>query len=407
MLEQRLSKALLKTVLIGDMQVGKTTMMKIEAKKKVSPHERKTIGIDFESVNTEKGNALQIWDTAGDELYSTHSQRYFKGTDAFILVVDGTKLLANAIPPHIQRSLNAAKENSPNAKFYIAVNQWEKLDNSEEAKAKIVGDMASALERKSNFTLLSEESRDALLNAPVFLTSTTVSWTSATIGENINELFDRVEKDYIEEHRLELLKTPKASHPEIVTPPEQPPLPTRTKVWIGGDILLVASLAIFIGASVATGGVLPAVMIGVSVTLGVAFVAWNIGCKLYDNYRKYNEPREKLREMIKASKGEHNNSSEFRFESELASSFVIDDPHPHEQPEVKKPSKPDNKPEIPPTDPELRSDPVFTPGPAAETPTPASQLNLTGETGASPQPDDSGGSSSLDTASSDKKTPPL
>ena len=86
--------ALIKIVIIGATQVGKTSILaryiddKFEEK---SGQDTATIGLDF-AVKTEniddKVLKLQIWDTGGQERFAVITTSYYRGAHAFILVYD-------------------------------------------------------------------------------------------------------------------------------------------------------------------------------------------------------------------------------------------------------------------------------------------------------------------------------
>jgi len=91
-------------VLLGDTGVGKTSIINKYVKDVFCYGSPATIGIDFgnkvirkEEWSDEHGGAalesdvqLTLWDTAGQEMYKSLNQNYFRGTNGCIFVYDQT-----------------------------------------------------------------------------------------------------------------------------------------------------------------------------------------------------------------------------------------------------------------------------------------------------------------------------
>ncbi len=87
----------LKILLIGDSNVGKSSILVRYTEDMFSPTYITTIGIDFKvkkiniNVNGEnKKIKLQLWDTAGQERFRSITTSYFRGAQAAIIVYDVT-----------------------------------------------------------------------------------------------------------------------------------------------------------------------------------------------------------------------------------------------------------------------------------------------------------------------------
>ncbi|KAM5157961.1 ras-related protein Rab-10-like [Mantella aurantiaca] len=83
---------LLKLVMTGDSNVGKTCIMSRYTDNTI-PSYLSTVGIDFKTKSIHVGDTplkLQIWDTAGQERFHTLSVSYFRGAQGFLLVYDIT-----------------------------------------------------------------------------------------------------------------------------------------------------------------------------------------------------------------------------------------------------------------------------------------------------------------------------
>lgn len=86
-------RVLLKIVVLGCSNVGKTSLMKRYAANDFSDRRRPTIGADFmtkEIVAGDQPMLLQIWDTAGQERFHGGSlgSGFFRGANAALLVYD-------------------------------------------------------------------------------------------------------------------------------------------------------------------------------------------------------------------------------------------------------------------------------------------------------------------------------
>ncbi|KAE8894005.1 hypothetical protein PF005_g14007 [Phytophthora fragariae] len=81
----------LKVIVVGNGNVGKTSMTTRYAKGKYTGTYKKTIGVDFMEKTVELRDLdetinLMIWDTAGQEEFDTLTSRYYKGAGAVIYV---------------------------------------------------------------------------------------------------------------------------------------------------------------------------------------------------------------------------------------------------------------------------------------------------------------------------------
>lgn len=81
----------LKVIVVGNGNVGKTSMTTRYAKGKYTGNYKKTIGVDFMEKSVELRDLgetvnLMIWDTAGQEEFDALTSRYYKGAGAVIYV---------------------------------------------------------------------------------------------------------------------------------------------------------------------------------------------------------------------------------------------------------------------------------------------------------------------------------
>ena len=84
-----------KIILLGDSNVGKTSIYFYYTKKIFQEEYSSTVGVDFTTEFKRisgKNVRLKIWDTAGEEKFRSTISNYFKGADACFLVFDLTNI---------------------------------------------------------------------------------------------------------------------------------------------------------------------------------------------------------------------------------------------------------------------------------------------------------------------------
>src|SRR5947209_8339090 len=78
-----------KMIIIGDSEVGKSSLINLYHKNEIAPHQQATLSCEYlihsESVNGRPVKLL-IWDTAGQEKYRTMTQTYLRGAKGILLV---------------------------------------------------------------------------------------------------------------------------------------------------------------------------------------------------------------------------------------------------------------------------------------------------------------------------------
>lgn len=82
---------LFKIIIIGDSDVGKSSIISSLVDSKYSPDFQSTIGVDFMVKYMNINNniyKIQIWDTAGQEKYAPIVKTYFKNIDGIVIVYD-------------------------------------------------------------------------------------------------------------------------------------------------------------------------------------------------------------------------------------------------------------------------------------------------------------------------------
>ena len=82
-----------KILLIGDVDVGKTSILTRYFNNNFSEVTESTIGIEFKTKIFKRDNLsikLQIWDTSGQERFKSITQNYFRDADGLLYVFDVT-----------------------------------------------------------------------------------------------------------------------------------------------------------------------------------------------------------------------------------------------------------------------------------------------------------------------------
>ena len=86
--------SMFKILLIGDSQVGKSSLMIKYANDTFTSNNVPTIGVDFKIKTIEidgRRIKLQIWDTAGQEAFRSITRSYYRGAAGALLVYDITR----------------------------------------------------------------------------------------------------------------------------------------------------------------------------------------------------------------------------------------------------------------------------------------------------------------------------
>lgn len=83
-----------KVVFIGDSQVGKTSIINYKTEYQMMDRIQPTIGNNSQDIKIEidsKEVKLQVWDTAGQEVFRSLVSVYLRGAQAAIIVYDLTR----------------------------------------------------------------------------------------------------------------------------------------------------------------------------------------------------------------------------------------------------------------------------------------------------------------------------
>ena len=90
---QATKKTFTKIVLLGDMGVGKTTLLQSFISAGAGASTNSTVGTDFKQKELKVGNTmvtLQVWDTAGQEQFNSLGFAFYRGANVCVLGFDVT-----------------------------------------------------------------------------------------------------------------------------------------------------------------------------------------------------------------------------------------------------------------------------------------------------------------------------
>ena len=167
-----------KLILIGDIAVGKTSILNRFVENDFKSAYHCTLGVEYKvkslRINQNTVANLKIWDTCGEEKYRTITRQYYRDTNGVILVFDLT-----------------------NKDSFDKLGGWLKDINEngpEDVSVILVGNKSDLKEKK---LFLSEEAkRFALQNQMPYVE------VSAKLGANISTLFDTITKKIINTEEL-------------------------------------------------------------------------------------------------------------------------------------------------------------------------------------------------------------
>lgn len=165
----------LKYLMIGDSDVGKTSLLHSFIEEKYEEKHFSTIGVDFKHKiikNKDKIIKLQIWDTAGQERFRTLTKSYYKIAHGIILIYDVTNLESFE---NIKSWMDQIKNNSGDNVIKILVGN--KIDMKD--KRKIPYSVGEQFAKENNIKFFETSSKEYLNIQEIFFTLTDDVMTKA------------------------------------------------------------------------------------------------------------------------------------------------------------------------------------------------------------------------------------
>nr|XP_060641207.1 ras-related protein Rab-36 isoform X2 [Anolis sagrei ordinatus] len=159
-----------KVVIVGDLCVGKTSLINRFCKNAFDRSYKATIGVDFEIERFEVLGipySLQIWDTAGQEKFKCIASAYYRGAEVIVTVFDLADIQTLG---HTKQWLeDALNENSPGSSFIFLVGTKKDLVSEAECRRTEADAIKMANEMEAEY------------------------WSvSSKTGENVQAFFSRV-----------------------------------------------------------------------------------------------------------------------------------------------------------------------------------------------------------------------
>ena len=130
--------------LIGDSNVGKTSLLTRFVDNSYNENYNNTIGVDFRVISLKYKDIIakvHIWDTAGQERFKSIAINYFRSTHGFIFVYDITD--ENSFS-NIENWINLAFNNSTNHLINFLVGNKTDLEDERQIKKKDAEEFAKS-----------------------------------------------------------------------------------------------------------------------------------------------------------------------------------------------------------------------------------------------------------------------
>ena len=162
----------IKIMLLGESQIGKTSLIQRYVKNNFNLSYITTVGIDFQLKQIKMNNKsikLQIWDTAGQERFKNITKSYFHSSDGFVVGYDITSRLSFT---NVSTWLKEINDNAP-----------------EEIQKILIGNKCDLNERE---VTTEEGQKLAEENGMKFFE------TSAKNDINVKETFESITKDILD-----------------------------------------------------------------------------------------------------------------------------------------------------------------------------------------------------------------
>ncbi|CAD8111906.1 unnamed protein product [Paramecium primaurelia] len=120
----------IRILLVGEIGIGKTTLLIKYTEQKFQLNQLTTIGIDYKSKLIDyqgKRIKIQLWDTAGQERFRTISKNYYRGAHAIFFIYDITNIVSFK---RIEQWINDVEQNLPSDKIKVLIGNKCDLNNN-------------------------------------------------------------------------------------------------------------------------------------------------------------------------------------------------------------------------------------------------------------------------------------
>mgnify|MGYP003089408893 FL=1 len=169
-----------RVVLIGDSQVGKTSLVQRFVRSSFEKQQRSTIGAVFHTYERSYNGTdvvMQIWDTAGQEKYRSLGPIYYRNSVAGICVFDMTN---KETLSGLEKWISEFRKQTNDPILYIVGNKIDIQD-----KITVTEEEAKAFSKSQNAKLI---------------------FSSAKTGENVQEIFESIFQDLGANGKFEVKK---------------------------------------------------------------------------------------------------------------------------------------------------------------------------------------------------------
>lgn len=175
------NRNIIKIIIIGDTNVGKTCLVRQYLQEDFSSETENTIGLEYATrdinIDSDVVNA-RIWDTAGQERFQSLVETYFHGTDGALIVYD---ICSRESFNNVQKWIDKLHKKCEEPPAIILIGN--KLDL--ESKRKVTIDEAVFFSQKEEIDYFE---------------------TSAKTGENVQDVFYRIERQAYQKLKLKRMK---------------------------------------------------------------------------------------------------------------------------------------------------------------------------------------------------------
>ena len=154
-------------IIVGDSNVGKSCLLLQFTDNKFRQNHEATIGVEFGGKTLEiknKNVKIQIWDTAGQEVYQAITRGYYKGATGAFVVYDITR---KETFEHVEKWLEDVRTNASKDIQVILIGNKKDLENE-----RVVSfDDGSSLAEKHNILFLETSAKTAFNVQEAFIKS--------------------------------------------------------------------------------------------------------------------------------------------------------------------------------------------------------------------------------------------